>query len=99
GFCDEPYDAGLVVIDLVARVVAIDSTYSSPGRSDSVKYHNSESCTDIGLSYHLAADWLFVSDADTWQAVSAERRRKRAATPPLDARAVFYGKPLLEFLV
>src|SRR6478609_7580711 len=28
---DEPYDAGLVAIDLVARLVAVESTYSSPG--------------------------------------------------------------------
>ena len=27
---DEPYDAGLVVIDLAARLVVVDSTYSSP---------------------------------------------------------------------
>lgn len=26
------------------------------------------------------------------------RRWKREASPPLDARAVFYGRPLLEFL-
>src|SRR3954468_21469404 len=25
GFCDEPYDAGIVVIDLVARLVVVDS--------------------------------------------------------------------------
>ena len=31
GLRDEPYDAGLVVIDLVARLVVADSTYSSPG--------------------------------------------------------------------
>jgi len=29
GRCAEPYDAGLVVIDLVARLVVVDSTYSS----------------------------------------------------------------------
>ena len=31
GINDEPYDAGLVVIDLAARLVVVDSTYSSPG--------------------------------------------------------------------
>ena len=37
---DEPYDAGLVVLDLVARMVVIDSTYSSPGHEGTVEYHN-----------------------------------------------------------
>src|SRR5437588_7150518 len=30
GLCEEPFDAGLVIIDLVARLVIVDSTYSSP---------------------------------------------------------------------
>src|SRR5258707_12011713 len=37
---DEPYDAGLVVIDLVARVVAVQSTYSSASKRGSIEYHN-----------------------------------------------------------
>src|SRR4051812_47608671 len=35
---DEPYDAGLVVIDLAARLVVVDSTYSSPGQEGYVEY-------------------------------------------------------------
>lgn len=31
GLDDRPHDAGLVVIDLVAKLVVVDSTYSSPG--------------------------------------------------------------------
>jgi hypothetical protein len=38
GLCDEPYDAGLVVVDLVARLVVVDSTYSSPGKEGTVEY-------------------------------------------------------------
>jgi hypothetical protein len=30
GSCAEPYDAGLVVVDLVARLIVVNSTYSSP---------------------------------------------------------------------
>lgn len=30
GLCTEPDDAGIVVIDLVARLVVVDSTWSSP---------------------------------------------------------------------
>src|ERR1700682_3798025 len=35
----EPWDAGIVVIDLAARVVASESTYSQPGPEGGVFYH------------------------------------------------------------
>src|SRR5438874_272828 len=40
GSNDEPYDAGLVVIDLAARLIASESTYSSPSRSGAVRFHD-----------------------------------------------------------
>ena len=98
GFCTEPYDAGLVVIDLVARMVVVESTYSAPGRVGTVEYHDGRSCTRTALRYHLADDWLFSRDANNWEHVAAKRRRERAAKPSRDARDVFYGQPLLVFL-
>lgn len=98
GSRDEPYDAGLVVIDLIARLVVVDSTYSSPGPKGSVRYHDGDCCTDTVLRYHLAEDWQFMSDANEWRHVAERRRRERAAQPILDARAVFYGRPMLEFI-
>src|SRR6202163_4821747 len=67
GRCDEPYDAGLVVIDLVARLIVVDSTYSSPGREGTVEYHDGRCCTRTGLRYHLADDWLVSSEGDHWK--------------------------------
>jgi hypothetical protein len=64
GQCAEPYDAGLVVIDFVARLVVVDSTYSSPGPEGTVWYHDGRCCTDARLRYHLADDWRFSSDGD-----------------------------------
>lgn len=95
---DEPYDAGLVVIDLIARVVVVDSTYSSPGKRGSVEYHNGQCCTDKSLSYHLADDWHFSSEGWNWRATCDARRDELAGKPDVDARAVFYGRPLLEFI-
>lgn len=95
---DEPYDAGLVVIDLVARLVVVDSTYSSPSRCGAVAYHDGEHRTKIVLPYHLADDWFFTTDGQNWRGQAEIRRRDRAANPDLDARAVFYGRPLLEYL-
>ena len=98
GGCAEPYDAGLVVIDLIARLVVVDSTYSSPSHKGTISYHDGRSATDKLLRYHLAGDWLFLSDADHWQGVAEERRRARAALPRRDDRVVFYGRPLFEFI-
>src|SRR5438105_10191305 len=36
GIDTEPWDAGAAVIDLAARVVAVESTYSSPGPKGAV---------------------------------------------------------------
>ena len=98
GLCDEPYDAGLVIIDLVARLVVVDSTYSSPGRDGDVQYHNGQCATDVWLRYHLAPDWLFSNDQYNWRGLADERRRERAAHPPFDCRGVLYGRPLVEFI-
>ena len=98
GSCDDPFDAGIVVIDLVARLVMVDSTYSAPGLTGEVCYRNGASATDKWLSYHLAKDWLFTSDHGQWRGVADNRRRERAGHPVLEARQVFYGRPLLEFV-
>lgn len=95
---DEPYDAGLVVIDLAARLVVVESSYSSPGRKGSVWYHDGSCCTDAQIRYQLADEWRFSSDIDHWRELAEERRRERAVHPPLDARAVLFGWPLVEFV-
>jgi hypothetical protein len=97
GLHAEPHDAGLVVVDLIARLVVTDSTYSSPGKKGTVEYHDGQCCTKTRLRYHLADDWLFSSDGNNWQHL-AEKRRERAARPAQGARAVFYGRPLVEFV-
>ena len=85
GLRDEPYDAGLVVIDLIARLIVVDSTYSSPGREGTVEYHDGRCCTRTSLRYHLADDWLVSRDGDQWRHLAEKRRRERAAKPVLDA--------------
>lgn len=98
GIDDEPYDAGLMVIDLAARLVAYESSYSAPCTRGHVDYHDGKCATDITLSYHLADDWKFLRDVLHWDAVAENRRRERSAQPPLDARAILYGRKLVEFL-
>lgn len=98
GLCATPYDAGLVVIDLVARLIVVDSTYASPGPAGIVGYHDGRCCTETGLRYHLADDWLFLDDGDDWTHLAEGRRHERLERPILDARRIFYGRSLLEFV-
>jgi hypothetical protein len=93
---ERPYDAGIVIIDLAARIVAAESTYSHPSREGVVNYHNGHHGTDIHIQYHVADDWLFVNsiDAHRW----SRERRLEQRKPPIDTRAVLFGRPLLEFI-
>ncbi len=95
----EPYDAGIIVIDLAARIVASESSYSQPGPEGTVDYHDGRAATEISIRYRVPDDWLFVNSLDAWQWSRDRRVRERAARPPIDTRAILFGRPLLEFLV
>ena len=94
----EPYDAGILVIDLAARVVANKSTYSRPGPTGFVHYHNGQCDTDVSIRYRVPEDWVFVDSIEEYLAIRKEQRSARLANPPIDTRAILYGRPLLEFL-
>lgn len=95
----EPWDAGLVIIDLAARIVATESTYSQPGPEGQVSYHDGTKATEISIRYCLPADWLFVNSVDAYCWSSDRHRQQRELRMSFDARAVLYGRALLEFIV
>ena len=94
-----PWDAGLVVIDLAARIVLSDSTYSAPGPEGEVDYHDGTKATECPILYRLPDDWLFVNSIEAYRWSRDRRCEARKATLPLDSRAVLYGHPLLNFIV
>lgn len=94
-----PWDAGLVVIDLAARIVLSDSTYSKPGPEGEVDYHDGAQATECSILYRLPEDWLFVNSIEAYRWSRDRRREVRQTTLPLDTRAVLYGHPLLDFIV
>lgn len=94
----QPYDAGLVIVDLAARIVAVESSYSQPGPVGEVTYHDGKHATDIPVRYVLDDQWLFVYSHESYRWSAERRRAQRLATPPIDIRQVLYGRPLLEFL-
>jgi len=94
-----PWDAGLLVIDLASRIVLNDSTYSAPGPEGEVDYHDGTQATECSIPYRLPDDWLFVNSFEAYRWSRDRRRMVRQATLPLDTRAVLYGHPLLEFIL
>ena len=93
-----PWDAGIVVIDLAARIVASESTYSMPGPSGEVRYHDGTKSTEVPVLYQLPDDWLFVNSVEAYQWSRERRAEKRLAKPPRDVREILYGPPLLDFV-
>ena len=87
---DEPYDAGVCIIDLAARYVAYESSYSSLGCTGTIDYIDHDRQVEVGLPFHLSEDWFFARSIDSWRANADERRRRRQAVPRIDARAVLY---------
>jgi hypothetical protein len=96
---DEPHDAGLAVIDLAARLVCWSSTYSAATARGTRFYHDGRSSTDVEVRYLLSDDWLLTSSVLGWRPLAERRRAELTSNPPLDARAVLYGRPLLEYVV
>jgi hypothetical protein len=97
GIDDQLHDAGVMIIDLAARLIAFESTYSSPARRGAVFFHDGRA-TSLRLPYTLPDDWTFLRQVFDWQAAADTRRRERAARPPIDAREILYGKPIVEWI-
>ena len=95
----EPWDAGVVVIDLLARIVAAESSYSQPHPEGQVLYHDGTKSTDVSVLYRVPKDWELFNSLLEYESRRLLRRKERVACPPLDARNVLYGPALLEFIV
>ena len=94
----EPYDAGLLVIDLVAKVIMADSTYSYYSIEGSVRI-KTDSGEDFMLPYKLSDDWKYVRGMPEYKGISHNRREFYRNNPPFDVREILFGKPLCEFIV
>ena len=96
---EEPWDAGILIIDLAARIVAAESTYSQPQARGEIAYHDGQRSTELAVLYGVSDEWKFLNGITEYKACSLERNRERANQTPLDARSVLYGPALLEFIV
>ena len=95
---DAPWDAGILIIDLAARIVAEESTYSQPQPRGEVLYHNGAQATEVWVLYAVSDDWKFLHSIAEYKSLRSVRARERAGRTLLDVRKILYGRPLLEFI-
>lgn len=93
----KPYDAGLLVIDLTAKVIFADSTYSYYSTDGSVRIKTREN-VDFNLPYKLSDDWKHTRSLPEFEFQQTEGRKKRLENPLFDARQILFGKPLCSFI-
>src|SRR5688572_26101560 len=72
---DQPWDSGLVVIDLTAQLIVVDSTYFDTRHSGRVRYRNDNEATDIELGYSLSDGWQISHERMNWHQLADARRQ------------------------
>ena len=73
----EAYDAGIVAIDLHARVIGYETTYSLPSKEGMVRVPNKfadEKDEDIYVPYHLPDDWIIVETIPLFEGADFPRQ-------------------------
>jgi len=88
----------ILIVDLPARMVVAESSYSLPSRQGQIQYQRGEQATEILLPYWVPHDWLFLSSLDAYEGIRAARINERVGQPPLDVRSILYGSALLDFI-
>jgi len=92
-------DAGIVVVDLPARIgchsVNVFTAWPR-GRSVLSRWPGADRHSDL---VPLPDDWCFVNSVDAYQWSREGRVLERAARPACDFRAILFGRPLLQFIV
>jgi len=92
GLCQEPWDAGTVVIDLSARLVAGESATFRPARRGRVEYDDGTAATDVWLRYAVPNAWMFSPSMGDWERRAERRRRVFESQSRWDPREVLYGE-------
>lgn len=93
----EPYDAGLLIIDLAAKVFMADSTYSYYSKEGTIRIKTVED-EDFNLPYRLSDDWKIVNSIPAYNYAVAQRRDESLKNPLFDVRRILFGKSLFEFI-
>jgi hypothetical protein len=97
----EPYDAGIVAIDLLGRTVGFETTYTIPRADGSVRVPSefAREDDDIYIPYRVPDDWTFVETIPLYRGTRISNRQDRARRAPFDARPILFGRPLISHIV
>jgi hypothetical protein len=92
----EPYDAGIVAIDLPSRTVGFETTYTIPSAQGSVRISSefTDDDDELYVPYRVPDDWMFIETIPLYEGTRIGRRDARSRNPPFDARPILYGRPL-----
>ena len=100
----EPWDAGILAIDLPSRVIGCESTYTYASAEGSVRVEAEFSDFDddndgyVHVPYRLPDDWLIINSIPFFEGTSSVRRRSTARyrTGRSYGAARFVLQPLLQ---
>lgn len=93
----EPYDAGIVAIDLASRTVGYETTYSYPSAEGSVRVPSefADDNDEVSIPYRVPDDWMFIETIPLYEGARIGRREQRLVRAPFDARPILFGRPLI----
>src|SRR5688572_20522186 len=92
----EPFDAGIVAIDLPSRTVGFETTYTLPVAQGNVRIASEFVDDDeLYIPYRVPDDWMFVETMPVYKGTRIGRREERLKNPPFDARPILYGRPMI----
>ncbi|HND52721.1 MAG TPA: hypothetical protein PLV92_10010, partial [Pirellulaceae bacterium] len=66
GDSDEPWDAGLVMIDLPSRVIVAATDDDSFVRAGAIEWLDDAARQRVKIPFWLPDDWLMVTSRETW---------------------------------
>lgn len=97
----EPYDAGIVAIDLAARTVGFETTYTIPCAEGSVRVPTgfADEDDDLYVPYQLPDDWTFVETIACYEGIRLSKRKEREKRAAFDARPILFGRPMISHIV
>jgi hypothetical protein len=87
------------LVDLTGRTVVAGGEFELPDPRGAYEADGDEHGDGFPIVWlDTPADWLFRPAGDDWRAAVAGRAAARAGVPRTDARAVLFGRPLLDYL-
>ena len=77
----EPYDAGILAVDLAARLIGVESTYTIPSMEGSVRVSAEFADVDDGdgffhVPYKLPGNWKIIHDLQFYEGMSRAGARQ-----------------------